>query len=213
MVSIGIIQEYIADVNFAVLGYNIYYIFTKQEEKSNSSTNDNLTSKKSLLKYLDRLGDVVAEIEVLGETSIFRVTTRDVLTDEEIAGNQRYNTSVSSLKPGFIEKVVLASTAKGFQYKIHKQHEQSFLTPTDLKILRCLILNPQIGIADIANLISVSARTVNRILNKLRDNGVVRFSIICNPSLMKGFVVFGLLIYVNEKFKRSNSQSSRTALQ
>ena len=133
------------------------------------------------------------------------MTTRDVLTDEEIAGNQRYNTSVSSLKPGFIEKVVLASTAKGFQYKIHKQHEQSFLTPTDLKILRCLILNPQIGIADIANLISVSARTVNRILNKLRDNGVVRFSIICNPSLMKGFVVFGLLIYVNEKFKRSNS--------
>ena len=64
MVSIGIIQEYIADVNFAVLGYNIYYIFTKQEEKSNSSANDNLTSKKSLLKYLDRLGDVVAEIEV-----------------------------------------------------------------------------------------------------------------------------------------------------
>jgi hypothetical protein len=59
-------------------------------------------------------------------------------------------------------------------------------------------LNPQIGIIDITNLVFISARTANRILNKLRDNGVVRFSIICNPSLMKGFVVFGLLIYVND---------------
>ena len=76
-------------------------------------------------------------------------------------------------------------------------------------------MNPQIGITDLANLISVSARTANRILHKLRDNGIGRFSVICNPSLMKGFVVFGLLIYVNDndecqkgeqdKDKRSNS--------
>ena len=72
------------------------------------------------------------------------------------------------------------------------------ITQTDLQILRCLVLNPQIGIIDITNLVFISARTANRILNKLRDNEVGPFSIICNPSLMKGFVVFGLLIYVND---------------
>jgi DNA-binding Lrp family transcriptional regulator len=64
--------------------------------------------------------------------------------------------------------------------------------------MRCLVLNPKIGLADIARLASVSARTGNRILNKLKDDGVVRFSVICNPAAMKGLVVFGLLIYVND---------------
>jgi DNA-binding Lrp family transcriptional regulator len=62
-------------------------------------------------------------------------------------------------------------------------------------------LNPRIGVKEIANMISVSARTANRILNKLIDNGLIRFSIICNPSLMKGFVIFGLLIYINDNYE------------
>ena len=75
---------------------------------------------------------------------------------------------------------------------------QPYLTPTELKILRCLVSNPQIGIADISNVVAISARTANRILNKLKDDRVVRFSVICNPAALKGLVVFGLIIYVNE---------------
>jgi DNA-binding Lrp family transcriptional regulator len=59
------------------------------------------------------------------------------------------------------------------------------------------------GIADIANLVSISTRTANRILHKLRDYGMVRFSVICDPEAMKGFVVFGLLIYVNDDEKET----------
>ena len=200
MTSTGVIQEYIADINFALLDYSIYYIITKQEEKSSScSTKDSLARRrKRIIEYLDRLGDILAEIEVLGEISIFRVATREAPTNREIEGTDHDNLALS-LETDLIEKVILANTTKGFQSRVHKrQQQQSFLTQTDIQILRCLVLNPQIGITDITNLVSVSARTANRILNKLRDNGVVRFSIICNPSLMKGFVVFGLLIYVND---------------
>ena len=208
MISIGVIQEYIADINFADLGQNVYYIFTKQEEKTSSSTMDSRDRRKRIIEYLGRLGDLITEIEVLGEISIFRVATREALTDGEIAGIDHNNNSALLFDTRLIEKVVLASTAKGFKYGVDKKHQQqqSFLTPTDLKILRCLVLNPLIGIADIANLLSVSARTANRILNKLRDNGVVRFSIICNPRLMKGFVVFGLLIYVDNDHDRLGEQ-------
>ena len=197
MTHIGIIQEYIADVNFAMLGYNVYYIFTKQES---SRPKDTSASRKRIIKYLDQLGDVIAEIEVLGEISIFRVATREALSDREIARKDHSETASSTSDTDPIERVVLASTIKGFKSRVHKKHQdgQSFLTHTDLKVLRCLVLNPGIGVKDIANLISVSTRTANRILNKLIDNGVVRFSIICNPSLMKGFVVFGLLIYIND---------------
>lgn len=82
MTSTGVIQEYIADINFALLDYSIYYIITKQEEKSSSSsTKDSLARRrKRIIGYLDRLGDVLAEIEVLGEISIFRVATREAPT-------------------------------------------------------------------------------------------------------------------------------------
>jgi DNA-binding Lrp family transcriptional regulator len=218
MVSVGVIQEYIADVNLSVLGYNVYYVITKQKEKSSSTESNHITRTKTI-EYLDRLGDILAEIEVLGETLIFRVATREAFMNGEVTGKDLINTTALLLETGFIEKVVLASTTKGFKSRVNKkqrQQQQSFLTPTDLKILRCLVLNPLIGITNIANLVSISARTANRILKKLRDSGVVRFSIICNPSLMKGFVVFGLLIYVNDsegdgrkgeqgKNRRSNS--------
>jgi DNA-binding Lrp family transcriptional regulator len=76
--------------------------------------------------------------------------------------------------------------------------QQPYPTPTDLKVIRCLVLNSQIGVADISRLVSVSTKTANRILNKLTDDVIVRFSVICDPAAMKGLVVFGLLIYVND---------------
>ena len=198
MISIGIIQEYIADINFALLGHNVYYIITKQEEKRTNRDSSH-ARRKRIIEYLERLGDILAEIEVLGEISIFRIATRATfIINREIVGKGHGNVTLLS-DTELVEKVILANTAKGFQYKVHKKQQQRpLLTHTDLQILRCLVLNPQIGIIDMANLVSISIRTANRILNKLKDNGVVRFSIICNPSLMKGFVVFGLLIYVND---------------
>ena len=86
------------------------------------------------------------------------------------------------LDTDLIEKVIVV---KNIQIDTHRRRQQSYLTPTDLKIIRCLVLNPQIGLADIAGSVSVSTRTGNRILNKLRDEGVARFSVICNPAAMK----------------------------
>jgi hypothetical protein len=48
MVSKGVIQEYIDDINFAVLGYRIFYIFTKQEEKSGGGNSNILGSNNKL---------------------------------------------------------------------------------------------------------------------------------------------------------------------
>jgi DNA-binding Lrp family transcriptional regulator len=214
MVSIGVIQEYIADINLSVLGYNVYYVITKQRKKGINAEINHI-KRSNAVGYLDRLGDILAEIKVLGESSIFRIATREALPHIKIAGKDHEVIDANSeLEAGLIEKVVLASTAKGFKSRTPRKHqrqeERSFLTPTDLKILRSLVLNPKIGVTDIANLISVSARTANRILNKLIDNGVVRFSIICDPSLMKGLVVFGLLIYVDDN--NNNIQGKKKSL-
>jgi DNA-binding Lrp family transcriptional regulator len=201
MVSKGVIQEYIADINFAFLGYRILYIFTKQEEKVSGGGNSNIQDSNKdrrniIIEHLNSLGDILAEIEVLGGISIFRVAIREAFVYKAITRKDDYNT-ISLLNTSVIEKAVLASNTRSFQTSAYNS-KQPYPTPTDLKIMRCLVLNPKIGVADIARLASVSARTANRILNKLKDDGVLRFSVICNPAAMKGLVVFGLLIYVND---------------
>ena len=199
MVSKGVIQEYIADINFAILGYRIFYIFTKQEEKGsggNSNIQCSNNRRNIIIEHLNSLGDILAEIEVLGGISIFRVAIREAFAYKEITRKEDYNT-ISLLNTSVIEKAVLASNTRSFQTSAYNS-KQPYPTPTDLKIMRCLVLNPKIGVTDIARLVSVSARTGNRILNKLKDDRVVRFSVICNPAAMKGLVVFGLLIYVND---------------
>lgn len=200
MISKGAVQEYITDINFAVLGYRIYYIFTKREEKSTKYSSNR---RKMIIEHLNRLGNIIAEIEVLGEVSIFRVAVRETKNDDITRKNNGDHLNSLLLKTGLIEKAILASNTGSFQTDAHSRRQQSYLSPTDLKVIRCLVLDTQIGLADIARSASVSTRTGNRILNKLKDEGVVRFSVICNPAAMKGLVVFGLLIYVNDDIDRN----------
>lgn len=202
MVSKGVIQEFIADINFAALGYTVCYIITKQGEKegkhnNNNKGNDSSNSRKIIIDQLNQMGDILAEIEILGGASIFRVAIREV---DEYKENALAGHNMSSLlDTGLIEKIILVNR-KSFQSKMYAQKKKlPYLSSTDLKILRCLILNPQIGIADICNTVAISARTANRILNKLKDDRVVTFSVICDPKAMKGLVVFGLLIYLNQE--------------
>jgi DNA-binding Lrp family transcriptional regulator len=202
MVSKGVIQEFIADIDFAVLGYRIYYVFKKPEGKNGANTQDRNSRRKVIIEYLNRIGNIIAEIEVLGEVSIFRVAIRETNNDNTRKDNNS-NAVSALLDASFIEKAILASNTGSFQTDAQRRRQQSYLTPTDLKIIRCLVSDPQIGLADIAGSVSVSTRTGNRILNKLKDEGIMRFSVICNPAAMKGLVVFGLLIYVNDDNDRS----------
>ena len=195
MISKGVIQEYITDINYAVLGYRIYYVFTRREEKS---TKNSSNRRKIIIEHLNRLGNIIAEIEILGEISIFRVAVREINNEDITRKNIEDHVNSLLLKTGLIEKAILASNTGSFQTDAHIRRQQTYLSPTDLKIIRCLVLDTQVGLADIVRSASVSTRTGNRILNKLKDEGVVRFSVICNPAAMKGLVVFGLLIYVND---------------
>lgn len=79
MLSRGVIQEYIVDINFSILGYGICYIVTKQEEKNTAKvniSNTNINRRKKIIEHLARFGDILAEIEVLGGSSIFRIATK-----------------------------------------------------------------------------------------------------------------------------------------
>jgi DNA-binding Lrp family transcriptional regulator len=52
---------------------------------------------------------------------------------------------------------------------------------------------------DIAKKISISSRTVNRRLTRLRDNDVLKFFILCNPVSTLGYIQFILVINTIDK--------------
>jgi hypothetical protein len=112
-----------------VLGYRIYYIFTKREEKR---TKDSSNRRKIIIEHLNRLGNIFAEIEILGEISIFRVAVRETSNDDITRKTNEDHVNSLPLNTGLIEKAILASNTGSFQTDAHSRRQQTYLSPTDL---------------------------------------------------------------------------------
>jgi hypothetical protein len=69
------------------------------------------------------------------------------------------------------------------------------LLKIDLRIMKCLLEDPRMKYLDIARIVSCSQRTVIRRIEKLQRNHVIlNFSIIHNPSKMKGYNYFSVIM-------------------
>jgi DNA-binding Lrp family transcriptional regulator len=117
MVSKGVIQEFIADINFVILGYRIYYVFTKLEGKNSANTKDRNSRRKKIIEHLNRLGNIIAEIEVLGGVTIFRVAIRESNNDDITKRDNEL-----FLDMDLIEKVIVAKNTGIFQIDAHRLH-------------------------------------------------------------------------------------------
>lgn len=62
-------------------------------------------------------------------------------------------------------------------------------TYIDFMIMRCLLDNPRMEILDIAEKISMSSKTVARRLEKMIENHVLDFTVQCNFTAIRGYIV------------------------
>ena len=69
---------------------------------------------------------------------------------------------------------------------------------SDLKIMRCVLSNPRMLVEDIAREASISSKTVVRRLEKMRENHILEFSILTNPSSTQliGYIEFAVVINI-----------------
>jgi Fic family protein len=98
---------------------------------------------------------------------------------------------LDSLKPASVRIMFTSKLSQSPSSSVHNKLE---LTETDLRIIKCLLSDPRMDLNDIARKISISARTVNRRLNKLKDENILKFFITCNPVHTLGYIQFALLI-------------------
>jgi DNA-binding Lrp family transcriptional regulator len=75
-------------------------------------------------------------------------------------------------------------------------------THADFKIMRYLLDNPRMEISDIAEKISMSSKTVARRLEKMIENHVLDFTIQCNFTAVRGYIVSVVSANIEKGFYR-----------
>jgi DNA-binding Lrp family transcriptional regulator len=172
LISSGVIEKYIMIVSPSSLGYENEYlvIVGKRAEKQNVYNN------------LSLLGDVILEVQSLGGISAFRLIIRE-------ESENKVQLLADALKPTPVETMLLATGA----YKTKKK-----LSTTDLSILKWLIQDPRIEVAEISKNLSISSKTVARRLGVMQKNQAIKFSILINPAALRGYILFAISMKIEE---------------
>jgi DNA-binding Lrp family transcriptional regulator len=178
MISTGVIEKFVVKVNPVALGYGIGCMLIVREHTANT---------EDIINRLNLVGDVSVHSKCMGGISTFCLAIKEGHED-------KLKLLLDSLKPASVRIMFtgkLSPSSSPSQSVSNNKHE---LTETDLRIIKCLLSNPRMDMNDIARKTSISGRTVNRRLTKLKDDNVLKFFILCNPVHTVGYIQFALLV-------------------
>lgn len=177
MVSMGVIEKFVLKVNPVALGYGIGCMLIVREHTANID---------DIMNRLNLVGDVSIHSKCMGGISTFCLAIKEGHED-------KLRLLLDSLKPAsvrimFTSKLSLSGTPPS---NMSKKYE---LTETDLRIIKCLLANPRMEMNEIARETSISSRTVNRRITRLKDDNMLKFFILCNPIHTVGYIQFALVV-------------------
>ncbi len=180
MILNGIIKNFVVRVNPAILGY---------EDECLLMINNIKKIKQS---------DIINKLNLLGEVSVYA---------KQLGG---ISISIVSLKPGSEEKIELLKDVldpaiiEKFMIVHHKPISLNIRT-IDLQVIKCLLLNPRMSTSAIAKRTSISSKSVTRWFRKMKDNGILNFTIIRDISSMQlvGYIEFAMIIKIDIKYSKN----------
>ena len=175
MVSCGIIQKFVVLVNPIIFGCEKECILILRHI-------DKIIKEKDILSRINLLGDVFVYAKHLNGSSMFVLELPD-------GAEEKVGTITDLLKPE-LENIIFVS------YRPLTMG----VTSSDLEIMRYLLLsNPRMLVEDVAKETSLSAKTVARRLEKMRENHILEFSILTNLSSMQliGYIEFAVVIDID----------------
>jgi DNA-binding Lrp family transcriptional regulator len=171
-----ILQRYIININFAIFGYTKICLIIVRHS----------VNPQVIIEELNALGKVYSHIDCLGGISVFGIVLKQNVDELE-------SLLSSAIKPAILYNVFTGDLIS----------KVTTLSSTDLKMIRCLLNEPRMKNEDIARSVSVSQKTVKRRLEFMIKNHILNFGIVYNPSAMKGYIYFGLIIQT-ERYQYQN---------
>jgi DNA-binding Lrp family transcriptional regulator len=177
MIAKGIIKKFIVKVNPAIFGYEKQcFLVVRNSDKIIKKEKD------YVFNQLNLLGDVLGYAKQLGGDTIFLLLVRP-------EAEEKIEFVTNLLKPATIEYRFATINPPSMNVSI-----------SDLKIIKCLLSNARMEIADIAKEASISPRTATRRIEKLTQKHMLDFGIIRDMSSMNltGYIEFILMIAMNK---------------
>jgi DNA-binding Lrp family transcriptional regulator len=174
MVKNGVIEKFCLKIEPPALGFNLFYIVIAGQ------------NQESILQQVNLIGKPFLVVPCVGG-----ITVCGIVVSENI--EQKIALTKSLMKDIRVLSI--------FQAEDHGI--PSNLTKTDLEIIEYLIKDPRSKIEDIARLTKLSSKTVTRSLEKFQGADTILFTLIYDPSKLKGYIPYAILVEVKNDFKET----------
>ncbi len=174
MENAQIIESYFIKVDPPVLGLGVLYIVVSGQ------------NIKEILDQISLVGKPFFVVPCVGGVTVCGIVVKGNLEEKiELANKLMKDVRVLSIfeaeNPGF----------------------DSNLTKTDLEILECLMKDPQQKIESISKKTNLSTKTVTRCIEKLNENEGMQFTLVYDPTKIKGFIPHAILAWIEGDLKET----------
>jgi len=169
-----IIEKFTIKVEPPVLGLGVLYIVVSGQ------------NIKEILEQITLVGKPFFVVPCVGGVTVCAIVVKGNLEEKiELANKLMKDVRVLSIfeaeNPGF----------------------DSNLTKTDLEILEYLIKDPLQKIESISKKTNLSTKTVTRCIEKLNENEGIQFTLVYDPTKIKGFIPHAILAWIDGDLKET----------
>lgn len=182
MLNEKVISRFIIFVEPALLGYNTTCTLVIKRNNLSQGLSDKIVL----------VGDVIYRFSILGGMEGVVIGVRDSSED-------KLSLLLDMVKSSVIGTLVQNHSNPKLNLK---------LTELDYQIIKYLLQDPRIEISELANKAGLSTKFVHRRLQKIQDNRLLQFTILPNPTTIKGQIVFYMEIKVDPKYYQQVFESA-----
>jgi DNA-binding Lrp family transcriptional regulator len=177
------IEQFITLVNFSLFGYIGVLIIILKVSKNRQSIISNV------VKSVRWGGSIYQHIEIFDGVHVFSIAVRNAHVN---------NDYISSLTEKLYKDLGKSISVLDIFYgrPTSMVSDNLHVHRIDLKILECLLSNPRMTFLNIAKTIGCSQKTIIRRIEMLKSGRVIMgFSLLYNPSNMKGYNYFSVILH------------------
>lgn len=88
-------------------------------------------------------------------------------------------------------------------FEAESNNLNSNLTKTDLEILEQLLKDPRQKIENISKKVNLSTKTITRCLEKFDENEAIQFTLVYDPTKIRGFISHAILVWVDKDLHKT----------
>jgi len=174
MLKNRIIEYFALKIEPPVLGYGVIYIVVTGEDL------------EDILQQVKLIGEPFFVVPCVGGITVCSIVVKENVQQKiELAKNLMKDVRVLTI------------------FEAENPGVNSNLTKTDLHIINELMKDPRQKIESIAKSTNLSTKTITRSIEKLQNDDAVQFTLIYNPTKIKGYIPHAILTWINGDLKKT----------